>query len=62
MIINTDQIEKLIQDKSITGYSIHKATGISQTAISRLRQNPERIDNITLDTAKQLQKFIDKND
>ena len=62
MIINTNQIEKLVKDKSITGYSIHKATGISQTAISRLRNDPERIGNITLDTAKQLQAFINKGE
>lgn len=62
MIINTNQIEKLVNDKSITGYSIHKATGISQTAISRLRNDPERIGNITLDTAKQLQSFINKGE
>ena len=62
MIINTNQIEKLVNDKTITGYSIHKATGISQTAISRLRNDPERIGNITLDTAKQLQAFINKGE
>ena len=62
MIINTNQIEKLVNDKTITGYSIHKATGISQTAISRLRNDPERIGNITLETAKQLQAFINKGE
>ncbi|OHS67510.1 XRE family transcriptional regulator, partial [Staphylococcus sp. HMSC73A05] len=36
----------------ITGYQIHKQTGVAQYVISQLRQGKREVDNLTLNTTE----------
>lgn len=54
-------IQRLL-DSDISGYTIHKATGVSQGRISELRNGKRALGRISLDTAEKLynyQKTID---
>ena len=46
-------IERLLLS-NVSGYTIHKHTGISQSKISRLRSELNGLDDITLITAERL--------
>ncbi|MCG7340135.1 hypothetical protein MHZ36_12635 [Staphylococcus sp. ACRSN] len=50
------EIQKLL-DSEMTGYKINKATGLSQTIISGLRNGKRDIDNLTLKNAEVLAAF-----
>ena len=39
-------------ESNITGYQIHKKTGVSQYVISQLRQGKREVDNLTLNTTE----------
>ncbi|EUK68625.1 hypothetical protein, partial [Staphylococcus aureus] len=41
----------------ITGYQIHKQTGVAQYVISQLRQGKREVDNLTLNTTEKLYKY-----
>lgn len=55
-----EKIQRLINDKSITGYRIEKDTGISQTHISRLRSGKYKLDNISWEFIKKLYAYAKK--
>ncbi len=55
-----EKIQRLINDKSITGYRIEKETGISQTHISRLRSGKYKLDNISWEFIKKLYLYAKK--
>lgn len=55
-----EKIQRLINDKSITGYRIEKDTGISQTHISRLRSRKYKLDNISWEFIKKLYLYAKK--
>ena len=44
-------------ESNITGYQIHKETGVSQYVISQLRQGKREVDNLTLNTTEKLYKY-----
>ncbi|UXR29337.1 hypothetical protein [Staphylococcus simulans] len=44
-------------ESDITGYQIHKETGVSQYVISQLRQGKRDIDNLTLNTTEKLYDY-----
>ncbi|WP_186433781.1 hypothetical protein [Staphylococcus chromogenes] len=50
------KIIKLIES-DITGYQIHKETGVSQYVISQLRQGKRDVDNLTLNTTEKLYNY-----
>lgn len=52
-------IEDLINSQ-ITGYQIHKATGISQSLISELRLGKRTIDNLSFKNAEKLATYYNK--
>lgn len=52
-------IIKLIES-DITGYKIFKATGISQSKISSLRNGKQKIDDLTLRTTEKLYKYYNE--
>ncbi|HFI0216165.1 TPA: hypothetical protein ACGOVI_001353 [Streptococcus suis] len=60
MIINTSQIELLLNNKALPAYSLEKETGVSRDTISKFRRGEISLDNITLKTLTQLQKWIDE--
>ncbi|WNM55052.1 hypothetical protein CoNPh25_CDS0047 [Staphylococcus phage S-CoN_Ph25] len=47
-------------ESNITGYQIHKETGVSQYVISQLRQGKREVDNLTLNTTEKLYKYSKK--
>lgn len=61
MKIDIDKIKKLL-DGDTTGYQISKKTGIQEIQISNLRNGKTKLENITLDTATKLMKFIEENE
>ncbi len=52
----TQTITKLIES-DISGYQIHKATGLSQTVISGLRTGARDLDNLNLKLAEKLYEY-----
>lgn len=52
-------------ESDITGYQIHKETGVSQYVISQLRQGKRDVDNLSLNTTEKLYdyqiKLVNKN-
>ncbi|HFU4227865.1 TPA: hypothetical protein ACGO8V_002330 [Streptococcus suis] len=59
MIISTSQIELLLNNKALPAYSLEKETGVSRDTISKFRRGEISLDNLTLKTLTQLQKWID---
>lgn len=59
MIINTERVRMVLMNKAISGYALWKATGVSQTAISRLRSGQKKFEDLSLDTICKIQKWID---
>lgn len=59
MIINTERVRMVLMNKAISGYAIWKATGVSQTAISRLRSGHKKFEDLTLETICKIQAWID---
>ncbi|MDW8564729.1 hypothetical protein [Staphylococcus shinii] len=55
----SDYKRKIMQliESDITGYKIHKATGISQTVLSELRTKKRDLDNLTLKTTEKLFEY-----
>lgn len=57
---NLSEYKKMIIElieSDITGYQIHKETGVSQYVISQLRQGKRDIDNLTLNTTEKLYDY-----
>lgn len=52
-----ESIQYLIKNESITSYKIEKETGVSRAKIGRLRNGKNKIDDLTLDTAKKLYNY-----
>lgn len=50
-------IEKLINNKNISGYQIKKDTGVSYGNINDIRRGERAIENLTLETAKKLYNY-----
>ena len=59
MIINTERVRMVLMNKAISGYALWQATGVSQTAISRLRSGQKKFEDLSLDTICKIQKWID---
>lgn len=62
MIINIEEIKKLIEDQDITAYSISKETGITRQVIQNYRNGEADIMNMSLKNAGALQRYIDRRD
>lgn len=59
MIINTERIRMVFMNKAISGYSLWKATGISEGSISKLRNGKKRFEDLSLETICKIQEWID---
>ncbi|MGX7358130.1 MULTISPECIES: helix-turn-helix domain-containing protein [Dolosigranulum] len=57
-IINIEAIKQLLNDNSISAYSIEKETGFSRHTLAKLRRNETDFDKLSLKSLKQLQSFI----
>ena len=49
----------VLMNKAISGYALWKATGVSQTAISRLRSGQKKFEDLALETICKIQSWID---
>ena len=59
MIINTERVRMVLMNKAISGYALWKATGVSQTATSRLRSGQKKFEDLSLETICKIQAWID---
>ena len=57
-IINIEVIKQLLNDNSISAYSIEKETGFSRDRLAKIRRGDIDLDNVSLKSLKQLQAFI----
>lgn len=62
MFIDTEKVKEILLDRSVTGYALWKATGVSQQAISRLRSGKKRFEDLSVETVEKVQKWLDKED
>lgn len=62
MLIDTEKVKKVLLDRSVTGYALWKATGVSQQAISRLRSGKKRFEDLSVETVEKVQKWLDEED
>ena len=59
MIINTTQVEMVLNNKAIPAYSLEVETGVSRDRISKLRRGDIKFENMSLKTVMKIQKWID---
>ena len=59
MIIKTKQIESLLLNESVTGYSLEKVIPLSRSSISDYRKGISDIKKISLERAVAIQEYID---
>lgn len=62
MIINTDEIKKLICDSGIPTTKLEKGTGVSRVTISNLRSGRADWNKVWLATLEKFQTFINENE
>ena len=62
MLIDTEKVKEVLLDRAITGYSIWKATGVSQQSISLLRTGKKQFKDLSLDTVEKVQKWLDEKE
>lgn len=60
MIINIDRVKAVLMDKSIPANYLGIETGISRSAITRVRNGERKLENLTLETIIKVQKWIDR--
>ena len=48
MIIDTEKIEKLLADETISAYEIESKSGVNHTVLTKLRRGEAELDNMTL--------------
>ena len=59
MIIDTEKIEKLLADETISAYEIESKSGVNRTVLTKLRRREAELDNMTLKNVKKLASYID---
>ena len=59
MMINTSQVEMVLNNKAIPAYTIEAETGVSRDTISKFRRGIVNLENIKLKTLMQIQQWID---
>lgn len=59
MIINTTQVEMVLNNKAIPAYTLEAETGVSRDRISKLRRGDIKFENMSLKTIMKIQKWID---
>ena len=59
MLINTERVRMVLMNKTVSGYYLWKATGVSEGSISKLRNGKKRFEDLSLETICKIQKWID---
>lgn len=60
MIINMNLVKAVLMDKSIPANDLEIETGISRSAITRVRNGERKIENLSVGTIIKIQSWIDK--
>lgn len=61
MIINTARVKAVLMDKNISANYLERETGISRSAITRVRSGERKVENLTLETIIKIQSWIDSD-
>lgn len=61
MIINVDRVKAVLMDKSISANYLEIETGISRSAITRVRSGERKLENLKLETIIKIQSWIDSD-
>lgn len=61
MIIDTDKVKDLLNNKTITYDHISNVTGLSKGAIYPYRSGKRKIESMSIEVASKLQKFYEEN-
>lgn len=59
MKINTTRVEMVLNNRAIPAYYLEKELGISRSRITRIRNGERKFENLTIETAMKVQKWID---
>lgn len=59
MKINTTRVEMVLNNRAIPAYYLEKELGISRSQITRIRNGERKFENLTIETAMKVQKWID---
>ena len=59
MIINMDQVKLVLINKDIPANFLERQTGVSRSAITRVRNGERKLENLTLETIIKIQSWID---
>ena len=54
MLIDTEKVKKALLDRSVTGYALWKATGVSQ------QSGKKRFEDLSVETVEKVQKWLDR--
>lgn len=58
MIINMNLVKAILMDESIPADHLEIETGVSRSAITRVRNDERKIENLKLETIIKVQKWI----
>ena len=62
MIIDTEKIEKLLADETVSAYEIESKSGVNRTVLTKLRRGEAELDNMTLKNVKKLMEYIEREE
>lgn len=62
MIIDTEKIEKLLADETVSAYEIESKSGVNRTVLTKLRRGEADLDNMTLKNLKKLMEYIERKE
>lgn len=60
MIINMDRVKAVLMDNSIPANYLEIETGVSRSAITRVRNGERKIENLSFGTIIKIQSWIDR--
>lgn len=60
MIINMNLVKAILMDESIPANDLEIKTGVSRSAITRVRRGERKIENLSVGTIIKIQSWIDR--
>ena len=61
MKIDVDKVKSVLLDKTVPASLLEKTIGVNKGNISKLRNGKRNFENLTIETAMKVQKWIDDN-
>lgn len=62
MIIDTEKIEKLLDDETVSAYEIESKSGVNRTILTKLRRGEAGLENMTLKNLKKIMEYIEREE